>query len=150
MFHPCPQRWFLRFSLPFPPVRATLPQFVFPNSPAFRSRSPRTSHPLQASVSAVHCCHCWPIRNDWVGSSPVFPFSTWRPPLVPRPVSVTLTSLGFSISYPLCRTISTINGPTPLIAAYFIILAEIIRRLGPCYSRLKPRLCTFPPESFKG
>src|ERR1700753_3971787 len=41
----------------------------------------------------------------------------------------------------LIQTVSTINGPTPLIAAYFIILAEVIRRLGPCYSRLKPRMC---------
>lgn len=40
----------------------------------------------------------------------------------------------------LVQTVTTINAPTPLIAAYFIILAEIIRRLGPCYSRLKPRM----------
>jgi len=39
----------------------------------------------------------------------------------------------------LIQTVATINAPTPLIAAYFIILAEIIRRLGPCYSRLRPR-----------
>lgn len=41
----------------------------------------------------------------------------------------------------LIQTVATINAPTPLIAAYFIILAEIIRRLGPCYSRLRPRMC---------
>jgi len=40
----------------------------------------------------------------------------------------------------LIQTVTTINAPTPLVAAYFIILAEIIRRLGPCYSRLKPRM----------
>jgi len=40
----------------------------------------------------------------------------------------------------LIQTVSTINAPTPLVAAYFIILAEIIRRLGPCYSRLKPKM----------
>jgi len=40
----------------------------------------------------------------------------------------------------LIQTITTINAPTPLVATYFIILAEIIRRLGPCYSRLKPRM----------
>lgn len=47
----------------------------------------------------------------------------------------------------LVQTVTTINAPTPLVAAYFIILAEIIRRLGPCYSRLKPRMCKFlyPP-----
>jgi len=42
----------------------------------------------------------------------------------------------------LVQTVSTINGPTPLVAAYFVILAEIIRRLGPCYSRLRPKLYT--------
>jgi hypothetical protein len=42
----------------------------------------------------------------------------------------------------LIQNITTINGPTPLIAAYFIILAEIIRRLGPCYSRLRPKMYT--------
>jgi hypothetical protein len=41
----------------------------------------------------------------------------------------------------LIQTITTINAPTPLVAAYFIILAEIIRRLGPCYSRLRPKMC---------
>ena len=41
----------------------------------------------------------------------------------------------------LIQNISTVNGPTPLVAAYFILLAEIIRRLGPCYSRLRPKMC---------
>jgi len=40
----------------------------------------------------------------------------------------------------LIQNIATVNGPTPLVAAYFIILAEIIRRLGPCYSRLRPKM----------
>jgi len=40
----------------------------------------------------------------------------------------------------LIQTVTTINAPTPLVAAYFIILAEIIRRLGPCYSRLRPKM----------
>jgi len=40
----------------------------------------------------------------------------------------------------LIQTVTTINAPTPLVAAYFIILAEIIRRLGPCYSRLSPKM----------
>ncbi|TFK33586.1 RTA1 like protein-domain-containing protein [Crucibulum laeve] len=34
---------------------------------------------------------------------------------------------------------ATIIGPTPLVAANFIILGRIIRRLGPAYSRLSPR-----------
>jgi len=42
----------------------------------------------------------------------------------------------------LIQTVTTINAPTPLVAAYFIILAEIIRRLGPCYSRLRPKMYT--------
>ncbi|TFK33316.1 RTA1 like protein-domain-containing protein [Crucibulum laeve] len=37
---------------------------------------------------------------------------------------------------------ATIIGPTPLVAANFIILGRIIRRLGPAYSRLSPSLCT--------
>lgn len=44
----------------------------------------------------------------------------------------------------LIQTVTTINAPTPLVAAYFMILAEIIRRLGPCYSRLRPRMCKSP------
>ena len=55
-----------------------------------------------------------------------------------------------SSSYILRRTVTTINGPTPLVAAYFVILAEIIRRLGPCYSRLRPKLCKFLSASFRG
>ncbi|KAJ3859960.1 RTA1 like protein-domain-containing protein [Lentinula novae-zelandiae] len=34
----------------------------------------------------------------------------------------------------------TIMGPTPLLAANFIILAGIIRKIGDCYCRLSPRL----------
>lgn len=33
---------------------------------------------------------------------------------------------------------TTIIAPTPLVAANFVILGELIRRLGPCYSRLSP------------
>ncbi|KAF8873935.1 RTA1-like protein [Infundibulicybe gibba] len=35
---------------------------------------------------------------------------------------------------------ATIIAPTPLVAANFIILGRIIRRLGPSYSRLSPKL----------
>ncbi|KAL0961260.1 hypothetical protein HGRIS_006223 [Hohenbuehelia grisea] len=35
---------------------------------------------------------------------------------------------------------ATILGPTPLVAANFIILGRIIKRLGPRYSRLSPKL----------
>ncbi|TFK34997.1 RTA1-domain-containing protein [Crucibulum laeve] len=35
---------------------------------------------------------------------------------------------------------ATILGPTPLVAANFIILGKIIERLGPSYSRLSPKL----------
>ncbi|TFK31493.1 RTA1-domain-containing protein [Crucibulum laeve] len=35
---------------------------------------------------------------------------------------------------------ATIIGPTPLVAANFIILGRVIRRLGPAYSRLSPSL----------
>ncbi|KAJ7476724.1 RTA1-like protein [Mycena latifolia] len=37
---------------------------------------------------------------------------------------------------------TTIIAPTPLIAVNFILLARIITRLGPCYSRLTPRWYT--------
>ncbi|KAJ7060977.1 RTA1 like protein-domain-containing protein [Mycena amicta] len=37
---------------------------------------------------------------------------------------------------------TTIISPAPLIAVNFIVLGRIIRRLGPCYSRLTPRAYT--------
>ncbi|KAF7325255.1 RTA1-like protein [Mycena venus] len=37
---------------------------------------------------------------------------------------------------------TTIIAPTPLIAVNFILLSRIVARLGPCYSRLTPRLYT--------
>ncbi|KAJ6481507.1 RTA1-like protein [Mycena vitilis] len=40
------------------------------------------------------------------------------------------------------QIVCTIMGPTPLAAANFIILGHIIKRLGPIYSRLSPRLYT--------
>jgi len=42
----------------------------------------------------------------------------------------------------LIQTIMTLDAPTFLIAGYFIALGEVIRRLGPCYSRLQPKMYT--------
>lgn len=41
----------------------------------------------------------------------------------------------------ITRISSTIIAPTPLLAAYFIIVGRLIVLLGPQYSRLKPSLC---------
>ena len=41
------------------------------------------------------------------------------------------------------RIVCTIIGPTPLLAANFIIFGAIIRILGPMYSRIGPRKCEF-------
>ncbi|TFY57327.1 hypothetical protein EVJ58_g7087 [Rhodofomes roseus] len=38
----------------------------------------------------------------------------------------------------LMQIVTTIIAPTPLVAANFVILGELIRRLGPSYSRLSP------------
>ncbi|KAH8108532.1 RTA1-domain-containing protein [Phellopilus nigrolimitatus] len=46
-----------------------------------------------------------------------------------------------SVPY-LMQISSTIIAPTPLVAANFIILGRIIQKLGPQYSRLKPRMYT--------
>ncbi|KAF8906334.1 RTA1 like protein-domain-containing protein [Mucidula mucida] len=40
----------------------------------------------------------------------------------------------------IIQAVATLVGPTPLIAGDFIILANLIRLLGPKYSRLSPRL----------
>ncbi|KAJ7740490.1 RTA1-like protein [Mycena maculata] len=42
----------------------------------------------------------------------------------------------------LMQITTTIIAPTPLVAVNFILLSRIIGRLGPCYSRLTPRLYT--------
>ncbi|KAK7024815.1 RTA1-like protein [Favolaschia claudopus] len=42
----------------------------------------------------------------------------------------------------LMQVTSTIIAPTPLIAVNFILLGRIVSRLGPCYSRLSPKLYT--------
>ncbi|KAI0721809.1 RTA1 like protein-domain-containing protein [Fomitopsis betulina] len=42
----------------------------------------------------------------------------------------------------LIQIICTIIGPTPFVAANFIILGQLIRLLGPCYSRLTPKWYT--------
>ena len=39
------------------------------------------------------------------------------------------------------RAVTLIIAPTPLVAANFILLGRFIRRLGPQYSRLTPKLC---------
>ena len=40
------------------------------------------------------------------------------------------------------RITATILGPTPLLAANFVILGRIINMLGPQFSRLSPKWCT--------
>ena len=42
----------------------------------------------------------------------------------------------------------TIVAPTPLLAVNFVVLGEIITRLGTQYSRLSPKLCMFLRASF--
>jgi len=42
----------------------------------------------------------------------------------------------------LMQTVCTIIAPTPFVAAMFVILGEMIRRLGSCYSRLGARTYT--------
>ncbi|KZT64813.1 RTA1-domain-containing protein [Daedalea quercina L-15889] len=42
----------------------------------------------------------------------------------------------------LMQIVTTIIAPTPLVAANFIILGQLIRRLGPSYSRLSPKWYT--------
>ncbi|KAK0222325.1 RTA1 like protein-domain-containing protein [Armillaria fumosa] len=50
------------------------------------------------------------------------------------------SSISPSLSNPfMIQITATIIGPTPLVAANFIILGAIIRILGPAYSRLSPR-----------
>lgn len=41
------------------------------------------------------------------------------------------------------RITTTIIAPTPLVAANFLVLGELIKRLGPQYSRLRPAWCTW-------
>ena len=41
----------------------------------------------------------------------------------------------------IIRITSTIIAPTPLLAAYFLIVGRLIVILGPQYSRLRPALC---------
>lgn len=45
------------------------------------------------------------------------------------------------------RISTTIIAPTPLVAANFVILGELIRRMGPQYSRLSPMWCKHWPLS---
>ncbi|KAF9028707.1 RTA1-domain-containing protein [Hymenopellis radicata] len=51
------------------------------------------------------------------------------------------SSIDPTLSNPfIIQAVATLVGPTPLIAGDFIILANLIRLLGPKYSRLSPRL----------
>ncbi|KAI0048955.1 RTA1-domain-containing protein [Auriscalpium vulgare] len=53
------------------------------------------------------------------------------------------SSLNVDLRSPfMLQIITTIIAPTPLVAANFVLLGHIIRRLGPRYSRLGPRLYT--------
>lgn len=40
-------------------------------------------------------------------------------------------------------------GPTPLLAANFVIFGRIIHRLGTQYSRLSPKTCRLPGPYFE-
>lgn len=50
---------------------------------------------------------------------------------------------GAKKSVPVSRIICTIIGPTPLLAASFMILGEMIKTMGEKYSRLPSKWCTY-------
>ncbi|KAI0051445.1 RTA1-domain-containing protein [Auriscalpium vulgare] len=53
------------------------------------------------------------------------------------------SSLNVDLRSPfMLQIVATIIAPTPLVAANFVLLGRIIRRLGPRYSRLGPKLYT--------
>lgn len=94
--------------------------------------------------TAMHTWQCVKYRSWW---------------FLPTVVTGMLELLGWSARLwlsksPLALTpyeiqlVGTIIGPTPLVAANFIVLGKIINRLGPQYSRLSPKLYTILFVSF--
>jgi len=48
---------------------------------------------------------------------------------------LTVEGFDLGLKYIDCRTVMTILGPTPLLAANFVIFGVVIRQLGSLYSR---------------
>ena len=84
---------------------------------------------------------CWYRRDHGMGCTAL----VQRERLSAYAVShaVRLTGLMFppSPDSPVFRTSTTIIAPTPLIAANFMILGQIMNRMGQSYSRLSARTC---------
>lgn len=76
----------------------------------------------------------WSARL-WSSKNPplIDPFLIqWVPSSVPKSLLST---------HPYPRISTTIIAPTPLVAANFVILGQLIARLGPQYSRLSATWC---------
>ena len=55
---------------------------------------------------------------------------------------VSIASLCYALLTNGRRIVTTIIAPTPLLAANFVMMGRLVRRLGPSYSRLSPRWYT--------
>ena len=121
----------------------SLPSAQLSNSSP-NSYSPRTGAPCQDVVFVPNGDY-WGCRRDHrLG----WPIVGQQEPHLPRPV---LDAVGHPLSegnpayleHLRSRITTTIISPTFILAANFVIVGRLIRRLGTKYSRLSPRSCEF-------
>jgi len=110
----------------------------------FYSNSRRSSCILPHVVALSYCLSLWYSRNFRVVRETVVKFWPTEPRAI-RDAVCPFHIIFFSTwSYPACvrRITATILGPTPFLAANFVIFGIIIQRLGTQFSRLSPKWCT--------
>ena len=111
----------------------------------FNSHPHRPSMSLPPMVVTLHRRSRGSSRDHRMERSPLVKYRAHS--VEPFPHAVRLAPPVFSGTpshaiRPFPRITTTIIAPTPLIAANFVILGQIIKRLGQQYSRLSARWCT--------
>lgn len=100
-----------------------------------------TSNPFASLVAFPQCGFMRHSRARRLERSTVVESEPFHKEAVYHTVSEIQPSPFVSLLMGCYRAVSLVVAPTPFVAANFILLGRIIRRLGPQYSRLTPTLC---------
>ena len=100
-----------------------------------------TSNSFASLVVIPQCSFLWHSRARRLERSTVVESEPFYKEAIYHTVSEVQRSPFVSLLMDGYRAVALVVAPTPFVAANFILLGRIIRRLGPQYSRLTPTLC---------
>ena len=129
----------------FAPSASALFVLLLKSISTFSSASFEPSYFLPHVVAVSYNWSLWCTRDRGMVRSTLVKFFTVTRGTIQNSVSFSISSCTFNSpingNTKNFRIVGTILGPTPLLAANFVIFGVLIHRLGVQYSRLSPRSC---------